>query len=162
MDSQQYIYQEGQRKHVTAMTHQDMLKLDVDLGDQTMNVKKDKFMKKICSQTSNLKQCLPLETTCAWTMVEEDDEYEFRQYFVNFLCGIALDISLSGFTGSDQIGSTFLGSMFEHCTTRPIWVRKSDGHITLSKPNGKDNYAFAWGNHITRRKKNKKKKTVEM
>jgi hypothetical protein len=136
-------------------TAQCMVILGKDLDDQVMNTKKETFLKNICSNMSNLEQRLPLETTCAWTMVEENDEYEFRQYFTNFLCGVALDISSTGFKRSDQIGSTFLGAMFEHCTTKPIWVRRDDGYISLNKPCREDNYAFAWGNHISRRKKNK-------
>ena len=54
-----------------------------------------------------LKGRLPLDTTCAWTLGEKNDEYAMKQAFVNFTAGITLDISSSAFDLLDIVGSTF-------------------------------------------------------
>ncbi len=103
-------------------------------------------------QSFTYKKMLPQETTCCWTMVEHSNEYNFRQFFVNLTAGVALDISSDAFHISEQIGSTFLGATFDHSTSRPIWVRRNDGYISLNKPENCRNYPFAWGNHVERRR----------
>ena len=98
-----------------------------------------------------VKDRLPQETTCAWTLGGRDSAYDMRQFFANITAGVALDISSIAFDLADQIGSTFLGACFEHCSTRPIWIRKRDGYVTLIAPS-QYNYPFAWGDHVERRR----------
>jgi hypothetical protein len=99
---------------------------------------------------------VPVESTCAWTLVKKDNEiYLYRQFFANLTCGVALDISSTGFENADQVGSTFMGAFFEHCTTRPIWLNKTDHTISFNQPPSSNNYVFAWGNHRGKRKKKK-------
>ena len=127
-----------------------------DSGNQRINLMKEQYVENLlrCMMECHLSG-LPLETTCAWLLVQYNKEYEYRQYFANLSCGVALDISSTGFDKADQVGSTFLGASFEHCTTRPIWQNKADGTISFNRPPGSDNYVFAWGNHRSKKKKNK-------
>ena len=42
----------------------------------------------------------------------------------------------------------FFGGLFEHATSRPLWIRKSDGHVTITQPKSDPmNFVFAWGDH---------------
>ena len=104
-------------------------------------------------QNHLVKGRLPQETTCAWTLVEKSETHNLRQFFANFTAGVALDLSSSAFGISEQLGSTFLGATFEHCSTRPIWIRRSDSYISLTQPDDRNyNYPFAWGDHVDRRR----------
>ncbi len=51
-----------------------------------------------------------------------------------------------------QFGSTFFGSLFEHCSSCPIWIQK-DGMIRVTPPDGTKYYNFAWGDHLANRRK---------
>ena len=96
---------------------------------------------------------LPVETACLWTLLETNEEYEMRNGFVNFTAGTMLDLSSRAFEFTEVIGSVFLGSIFEHCTTHPIWVRKSDGTVRFTPPPETPyNSPTAWGTHETTRK----------
>ena len=112
---------------------------------KVQSVKTTRFVSQARSHTVN--DMLPQETTCAWTLGSTDSTHDMRQFFANFTAGVALDISSNAFSLADQIGSTFLGACFEHCSTRPIWIRKLDGHVTLIAPTPY-NYPFAWGDHV--------------
>lgn len=132
-----------------------------DSGNQRINPMKEQYVENLLRCMMERHQSgLSLETTCAWTLVEDNEEYEFRQYFANLSCGVALDISSTGFEKADQMGSTFLGALFDHCTTRPIWQNKAGGTISFNRPPGSDNYVFAWGNHRSKRKKNQNHKSI--
>ncbi len=91
---------------------------------------------------------LPKVTTCCWCPVTQDLRFSHRQFFVNLTSGTALDISSSSFSNSvPQIGSTFLGGTFEHCTMHPLWVNDKE-MVCLHPPS--DNplfWNFAWGVH---------------
>ena len=98
-----------------------------------------------------LKGRLPSDTTCAWTLGEKNDEFAMKQAFVNFTAGITLDISSSAFDLLDIVGSTFLGACFEHCSSKPIWIRNIDGCVRLTPPPETPyNGTFAWGDHVAR------------
>ena len=123
--------------------------LQEDSGDQRVNLLKEEYILNLRHCMSNLSTNeVPVESTCAWTLVKKDNEiYLYRQFFANLTCGVALDISSTGFENADQVGSTFMGAFFEHCTTRPIWLNKTDRTISFNQPPGSNNYVFAWGNH---------------
>ena len=96
---------------------------------------------------------LPVETACLWTLLETNEEYDMRNGFVNFTAGTMLDLSSRAFQFTEVIGSVFLGSIFEHCTTHPIWMRKSDGTVRFTPPPETPyNSPTAWGTHETKRK----------
>ncbi len=92
---------------------------------------------------------LPKVTTCCWCPVTHDLRFSHCQFFVNLSSGTALDISSSSFSNSvPQIGSTFVGGTFEHCTMRPLWVNNDTEMVCLYPPS--DNpffWNFAWGVH---------------
>ena len=98
-------------------------------------------MKQLCGDR------IPVSTTCCWSYMDRaDSSYQMRQFFLNVTAGISQDITSSAYKYCDQIGANFFGSMFDHCTTRPIWIRSLDGGVTLKCPS--DNaYNFAWGKH---------------
>ncbi len=94
---------------------------------------------------------LPLPTTCCWcpVMVGDQKEYLHRQFFVNLTCGISIDISSIAFNeSSPQIGSTFFGGLFEHCTMRPLWLNLTRCLVRVKPPESSPSYwNFAWGEH---------------
>jgi len=91
---------------------------------------------------------LPIDTTCAWTLTSTSYTYDLRHYFLNLRAGIALDISSKAFQHAKVVGSTFFGGLFEHATSRPLWIRKSDGYVTITQPKSDPmNFVFAWGDH---------------
>ena len=74
-----------------------------------------------------------------------------RQFFANFTAGVALDLSSHAFNHLNVVGCTFLAYCFEHCSTKPIWIRKSDGFIRITPPpENRYNFPFAWGDHVQR------------
>jgi hypothetical protein len=77
-------------------------------------------------------------------MDEHEEMFQMRQFFVNFTAGIAQDITSSAYESTKQIGANFFGSMFDHCTTRPIWIRSIDNTVMLHPPTDYG-YNFAWG-----------------
>ena len=128
-----------------------------DSGNEQINLMKEEYVANLrCCMSKHSTSGLPVETTCAWTLVKDHEIYLYRQFFANLTCGVALDISSTGFKHANQVGSSFMGALFEHCTTRPIWLNKSDRTISFNLQPGSDNYVFAWGNHRGKRKKKKK------
>lgn len=93
---------------------------------------------------------LPLSTTCCWCPVLTDGHEEFihRQFFVNLTCRTSTDISSASFNDKvHQIGSTFFGGVFEHCTMRPLWLN-ANGYVRITPPDDSPEYwNFAWGRH---------------
>ena len=77
-------------------------------------------------------------------MDEHEKMFQMRQFFVNFTAGIAQDITSSAYESTKQIGANFFGSMFDHCTTRPIWIRSIDNTVMMRPPTDYG-YNFAWG-----------------
>lgn len=82
-------------------------------------------------------------TTCCWKLLEQDSEYSHRQFFVNATCRVAFNLSSNVFSHLDQIGCTFYGGLFGHCTSMPIYL-SGDGRRVRIKPRGR-NYNLAWG-----------------
>ena len=94
---------------------------------------------------------LPLETTCAWTVGKNNDDYELRSCFANLDAGVGLDISSNAISDTEVVGCTFLGACFDHCTTKTMWVRKKDGYVRMSPPPETPLFCvFAWGDHVER------------
>ena len=86
-------------------------------------------------------------TTCCWKLMEKDDEYTHRQFFVNTTCRVALNVSSNAFSEMlDQISCTFYGGLFEHCTSMPVWLSR-DGMRVRIKPRGR-NTTGPGANHI--------------
>ena len=93
---------------------------------------------------------LPISTTCCWTYMNDNTKmFQMRQFFLNFTAGIAQDITSSAYGSTDQIGANFFGSLFDHCTTRPIWIRSIDNAVSLHSTTDYG-YNFAWGSHKKR------------
>ena len=97
------------------------------------------YIKRVCLHTNGK---LPKSTTCCWSLRSEDMNFKLVQYFVLFDYDIAYDLSSNFNSDSMNIGATFMSSLFNHCTSIPIWIDKS-GHIHLVGP--KNMYNFAWG-----------------
>ena len=97
------------------------------------------YIKRVCLQTNGK---LPKSTTCCWSLRSEDMNFKLVQYFVLFDYDIAYDLSSNFNSDSMNIGAKFMSSLFNHCTSIPIWIDKS-GHIHLVGP--KNMYNFAWG-----------------
>lgn len=91
---------------------------------------------------------LPKVTTCCWCPVTHDLRFSHRQFFVNLTSGTALDISSSSFSNDvTQIGSTFFGGTFEHCTMRPLWVNEKEMVCVCPPLDNPLFWNFAWGVH---------------
>ncbi len=85
----------------------------------------------------------------------EDEEYVHFQHFLNVTASIATDISLYIFSEIiSQVGTTLFGSLVEHCSTCPLWIRRRDGMVCVTPPNGKMYYNFAWRNHAAKKTNN--------
>jgi hypothetical protein len=83
-------------------------------------------------------------TTCCWKVMEKDDNFVHRQYFVNTTCGVVYNLSSNVFTDDiHQLGATFYGGLSEHCTSMPVFV-STDGLRVRIRPNGR-NYNLGWG-----------------
>ncbi len=97
---------------------------------------------------------VPAETTCCWCLMDEDEEYIHHQFFINITASIAMEISSQTFSDAvPQLGTTFYGSLFKHCSSRPLWISK-DRRIRVSPPDGSMYYNFAWGNHAAKKTNN--------
>ena len=67
-----------------------------------------------------------------------------KQYFVSIDTYFAYDLSSDILVANNNLGATFLSSMFYHCTSVPIWIDK-DRNVHLVGP--KNMYNFAWGSN---------------
>ena len=93
---------------------------------------------------------LPNSNTCCWRLINDNAEYSMYQYFVSTEYVFALDLSSHVLSGENDVGATFMSSMFLHATSIPIWIDKND-RIYLNGP--KDMYNFAWGSNGTNKEK---------
>ena len=110
-----------------------------------------RFSKAIQTRHPEFQGRLPLETTCAWTIGEKNEDYEMRACFANLTAGVGLDISSNAISDTDVVGCTFVGACFEHCSTKPIWIRKEDGCVRMTPPPETPLFCvFAWGDHVQR------------
>ena len=111
----------------------------------------DRYLEKL--EAFHSLEKLPVETCCFWTLLQPNGDYDLMNGFVNFTAGTMLDLSSRAFEFTEVIGSVFLGSLFEHCTTHPIWIRKSDNTVRFTPPSETPyNSPTAWGTHETTRK----------
>ena len=65
-----------------------------------------------------------------------------KQYFVGIDIKFALDLPSDKLNNGNNIGATFLSSMFYHVTSLPIWI---DKHNMIHLKGPPDMYNFAWG-----------------
>lgn len=97
---------------------------------------------------------VPAETTCCWCLMDDEEEYIHHQFLINITASIAMDISLHAFLENvTQVGSTFFGLLFKHCSSCPLWISR-DVTVRVTPPNGTMHYNFAWGNHAARKTNN--------
>ncbi len=96
------------------------------------------------------KEVLPKSTTCCWTIsygcktpCEDEIEFDMRQHFVSVNGGFAFNISSDVSDRLEQVGATFLASLFLHCTSIPFWVDRKTWNVSLECRNQKFN--TAWG-----------------
>ena len=87
---------------------------------------------------------LPKSTTCCWNLRKNSDQLVMKQYFVGVDGKCALDVSSDILKYGKQVGSNFLSSMFNHCTSVPIWIDSKHGIHMLGPA---EMYNFAWGSN---------------
>ena len=87
---------------------------------------------------------LPKSTTCCWRLSKDNQEYIMYQYFVAPDHRFAIDLSLANLKDNNNVGATFLSSIFNHVTSIPIWINDK-GKYFLNGP--KNMYNFAWGSN---------------
>ena len=73
------------------------------------------------------------------------------QYFVSPQYFFGLNLSSNVLFGSNDVGATFMSSLFYHWTSIPIWKDEKCDMIFLEGP--KDMYNFAWGSNGTAKEK---------
>ena len=90
---------------------------------------------------------IPKSTTCCWRLSKDYDYLIMHQYFVSPQYMFGIDVSSKNLCNNNDVGDTFIPSLFYHCTTIPIWKDKKNGKINFEGP--KDKYNFAWGSNGT-------------
>jgi len=85
---------------------------------------------------------LSLPTTCAWSLHNKSDQWTHEQSFVILDLMLCFDLS-SDVLEKGEIGATFSGSLFDHATTRSLWISKDKKMVTTLCPD--DCYNDAWG-----------------
>ena len=95
---------------------------------------------------------VPKSTTCCWRLTKSNKDLIMHQFFVSPQYRFGLDISSNVLCDDNDVGATFVLSLFFHCTTIPIWKEKKGDKIYIEGP--KDMYNFAWGLNGTNRGKN--------
>ena len=94
---------------------------------------------------------IPKSTTCCWKLSKTYENITMYQYFVSPQYFFGLNLSSNVLFGSNDVGATFMSSLFYHCTTIPIWKDEKCDMIFLEGP--KDMYNFAWGSNGTAKEK---------
>ena len=92
---------------------------------------------------------IPQSTTCCWVYMDRENtqvQHDMHQYFLNITAGIAQDITSDAFQYVDQIGCNFSGSLFEHCTTIPVWKCRGSDYVTIQQPS-ENECNLAWEKH---------------
>ena len=108
----------------------------------------NKYITTVLLQTGNV---IPKSTTCCWRLSKKYEGFIMHQYFVSPQYMFGLDLSSNVLCDDDDVGATFMSSLFYHCTTIPIWKDKKGDKIFLKGP--KDMYNFAWGSNGTNKEK---------
>ena len=74
----------------------------------------------------NMKNKIPLPTTCVWTIIEQAPSFNHHSYFVVADTGTSFDLSSNVFqNGYEYLCSTFFGSLVEHVTSCSIWIEET-------------------------------------
>ena len=94
---------------------------------------------------------IPKSTTCCWKLSKNYEELTMHQYFVSPQYMFGLNLSSNVLFDSNDVGATFLSSLFYHCTSIPIWKDEKCDKIYLEGP--KYMYNFAWGSNCTPKEK---------
>ena len=68
---------------------------------------------------------IPKSTTCCWRLSNNYEELTIYQYFVSPQYMFGLNLSSKVFFDSNDVGATFMLSLFYHCTSIPIWKNKN-------------------------------------
>ena len=63
---------------------------------------------------------LPKSTMCCWSLRRNNEDYLMKQYFVGVDLKFGYDISSNKLKDKNNVGATFLSSLFHYCTTIPI------------------------------------------
>ena len=116
------------------------------MTSESIGLKERKYIEKV--MLLGKKNCeLPKATTCCWTQRSKCRRKSMMfQYFVSTSSGFAFDISSYVTEQLGFVGATFLSSLFEHCTSVPVWTSADGLEISLS-PYDDKNYNFAWGSN---------------
>jgi hypothetical protein len=107
-------------------------------------------------QSENKTSVLPKSTTCCWKLRKKCQQSTMFQFFVGISAGFAFDISSSVTESLDSVGATFQSSLFEHCTSVPVWVDNATSIVHMDPPFEKKNYNFAWGPNGKKQKEDDK------
>ena len=141
------------QKHFCNSVHIDRCFLDDEYATKVLNCsslkeRDEKYLRNLNHfMESKGKESLPKSTTCAWTLRSDCSRgSQLFQYFVGSSSGFAFDISSYVTKSLEIVGATFHSSLFEHCTSVPIWV-SSDGSQVSFLPDDNNNYNFAWGSN---------------
>ena len=94
---------------------------------------------------------IPKSTTCCWKLSKNYDIWCMYQFFVSSQYMFGINISSDTLGDNNDVGATFMSSLFYHSTTIPIWKNSENDRIYLKGP--KDMYNFAWGSNGTNKEK---------
>ena len=94
---------------------------------------------------------IPKSTTCFWKLSKNYDILCMYQFLVSSQYFFRIDISSDRLGDNNDVGATFMSSMFYHSTTIPLCKNRKNGRIYLKGP--KDMYNFAWGSNGTNKEK---------
>jgi hypothetical protein len=115
------------------------------INSEAINSKERRYLENVMVLMQGRK--LPKATTCCWTQRSKcKRQSKMFQYFVSGTSGFAYDISSQVTDRLEYVGATFHSSLFEHCTSVPVWTSSDYSEICLA-PYDDDNYNFAWGSN---------------
>ena len=80
------------------------------------------------------KEYLPMPTTCCWSLLKRSLQWMHLSHFLLLDANMAYDVSSDVLEKFEQCGATFFGSLFEHCTTAPLWIDASGTKCTINYP----------------------------
>ena len=94
---------------------------------------------------------IPKSNTCCWRLSKNYDDWCMYQYFVSPQYIFGIDLLSNVLSVNNDVGATFMSSLFYHCTKIPIWKNTKNNQLYLEGP--KDIYNFAWGSNGTTKEK---------
>ena len=83
--------------------------------------------------------------TCCWSLRANSELYLLIQYFVGIEGRFAYDLSSNVLGRGNDAGATFMSSLFNHCTTVPVWSDRSSHYHLECLKEAIEMYNFAWG-----------------